>query len=79
MKQTIYEVLYTNMSSGKYDGVVRTFGNGLNPTTEILVKKVKKACSENNVDFSEFMKYAQERKAKENAEWLIRIWLYTMP
>lgn len=66
-KEEIYESLYQNMKNGVYNGVVRTWEKSLSPSSEILVKLVKKACKENNVDFDDFLEFARKRK-KEEAE-----------
>lgn len=64
--QEAYEILYENMSNGVYNGVVRGFENNLKPTSEIIVSKVKEACKKKNVNFDDFLKYAQKRKREEN-------------
>lgn len=64
-KKEKYNYIYEGMNNGRYDEVVRdstTFGE----IKRLTVRKVKKACRELDVDFDDFMKYAQERKEKEN-------------
>lgn len=63
-----YERIYDGMNNGSYDVPVRTIEKALNVSMEISVKKVKKACSDAGIEFNEFMTYAQERKAEENAK-----------
>ena len=67
-KNIMYEELYVNMVKGVYNGWVRSFENNLEPTSEILVSKVKKACDDRDVDFDDFLNYARDRKKGEESE-----------
>lgn len=65
-EENTYDLLYQNMSNGIYNKIVRTWEKNLAPSSEISVDLVKKACKKNNVDFEEFLKYAQKRKREAN-------------
>ena len=55
------------MNEGAYNDIFRdseTFAE----VGEISVKKIKNDCKKRNVDFDDFLKYAQKRKAEENAK-----------
>lgn len=60
-----YEELYKNMNNGVYNGLVRSFEKGLKPSSEILVRKVKKACVDKGVSFDDFLIYAKKRRKNE--------------
>lgn len=67
-KEQTYNDLYQNMENGVYNGVVRTQEKHFAPSSEILVRLVKKACKENEVSFDDFMDYARKRKKAESNE-----------
>lgn len=61
-KEETFDLLYQNMNKGVYDKIVRTWEKNLAPSSEISVDLVEKACKENDINFDEFLKYAQNRK-----------------
>lgn len=58
--EDIFEYLYERCENGEFDlaGDERLMS----------VKKVKKACEERQVEFTEFLNYAQSKKKSENEE-----------
>lgn len=64
---THYQIMYRLINEGAYNDIFRdseTFAE----VGRISVKKIKNDCKKRNVDFDDFLKYAQKRKAEENAE-----------
>lgn len=62
-KEGIFDDIYKQMVAGVFDRMYYELGEG--NKVGIDAKKVKKACAKYEVDFKEFMKYAQERKKEE--------------
>lgn len=60
-----YERIYKGMNNGTYDNTYYSLESGRNEIG-ISVKKIKKASKEAGINFDEFLKWAQEKKAEEN-------------
>lgn len=65
--QEKFNETYKLMVDGGFNDVFRS-SETLGKEVQISVKKLKKYCRDNDIDFDDFLKYAQKRKAKENAK-----------
>lgn len=64
-KQEKFSETYKLMVDGGFNDVFRsneTFGKEV----QISVKKLKKHCRDNDMNFNDFLAYAQKRKAEDN-------------
>lgn len=58
-----YEGIYRDVESGLYDQEYFSLGEG--NVVGVSAKKLKSECSNQGVDFDEFLEYARKRKAEE--------------
>lgn len=63
-KEEKFDDIYMQAESGVFDKLYYELGKG--NAIGLDVKEVKKACANHDIDFDEFLKYAQKIKKEEN-------------